>query len=63
MVICVTFSYSILRQSSAHGKIKESDMIKESRKLELMHDEQSNLEIIVAVSAMVGVIGLATSIF
>ncbi len=63
MVICVTFSYSIRRQSSAHGKTKESDMIKESRKLELMHDEQSNLEIIVAVSAMVGVIGLATSIF
>ncbi len=38
-------------------------MIKESRKLESMYDEQSNLEIIVAVSAMVGVIGLATSIF
>jgi len=38
-------------------------MIKESRKLELMHEEQSNLEIIIAVSAMVGVMGLATSIF
>jgi len=45
------------------GKTKESNMIKESRKPESMYDDQSNMEIIIAVTAMVGVIGIATSIF
>lgn len=63
MVICVTFTQTVQQHSFTQGKIKESDMIKESRKFELTHDEQSNLEIVIAVSAMVGAIGLATSIF